>query len=840
MKIRMVPSVVIITMMLTLALLPIRYAESFVGPEGLFDGFVRISAGGFGDPLNNYAWSMAYFKGDLYVGTGRNIPYMAGLAFKVTGLIPWDLQISAVTHPDGSPPPPYGPDPDPSTPGNQYAPNPADVIEWSNDMSAEIWRYHDGAWTKVRKAPTFLGPGGYRYPEGIGYRYMTTFKDKYGAEAIYAGVGQGFGTTLLIKSTDGTNWNKVRFGQVPPPYDTRTMTVHNGKLYVGMGFGGTGTVFGTDDPNPTTDTWVKVAEFDADFGIGALKSFNGYLYAITWEGIGVGGFHVWRSNAQAPSDPTLGDWTLVVDGGAGDNWNPMGSDIESFKDNLYVGSMSLPITSGDPPSLHAPKGFDLIRVDKEDNWDLIVGNYQVPPERQTVPRGPPLSGWPSGFGNPFNFYCWQLEEHCGLLYLGSFDATSFLRFIPIDVILSQLNHGTIASVIDQLRSSGIGEAYVEQLLAILQEIDIGTLVQKLAEYLGGADLWISPNGLYWFPLSLNGFKNPNNYGFRTLFSTPDGLYAGTANPFQGCEVWVGAAKTGCSVVTDSNYCLFDVDTETCGQQFRLIFTSDPLNPSQYQLTASNPGQFYYNVFYIGCLECGQKFTINLPYPFVTKGATPVHVYSLLKIGPTGCLIPCHDITPQFTITPPIIAISSPDYDSFGEKAQITVEANDAFAGLVCIAVHVDYDLKKTGSGYSRNLNDDATRLNPDGYTAVSIENYYEYKFKVVFPCGATDVKIIENMNIFKRNPGFAGIVTDSVTETPIQGAKVEIFRPDGSKLITLYTDQDGFYYHAHKHLGKAAQYRITTSATGYQTQTKTLTVNANQFVIVFFQLVPTP
>jgi len=830
MKIRIVSSVIIITMMLLLTMLPVRYAESFVGPEGLFDGFVRISAGGFGDPLNNYAWAMAYFKGDLYVGTGRNIPYMAGLGFKVLGLIPWDFEISAVTHPDGSPPPPFGPDPDPSTPGNQYAPNPADVIEWSNDMSAEIWRYHNGMWTRVRKAPTFIGPGRYTYPEGIGYRYMTTFKNKNGEEAIYAGVGQGFGRTLLIMSTDGENWMPVNTSKnIPWPSDTRALAVHNGKLYLGLGTAGE--IYASNDPRPIprSDTWENVVDFE-DFAsvntaILSLVSFNGHLYATTQNT--ETGFEVWRSETNDPTD----EWVQVVYGGAGDAWNVWGGTMNTFNGNLYVGSMSLPI----PPL--GLKGFDLIRIDTEDNWDLIVGNYR--PSAPTVPRGSPLSGWPSGFGNPLNFYCWQLEEHCGLLYLGSFDAGSFLRFLPIDIILSQLNQGTITSMIDQLASSGIDEAYVEQLLAILQEIDIGILIQKLAEYLGGADMWISPNGLYWFPLNLNGFNNPNNYGFRTLLSTPDGLYAGTANPFQGCEVWVGAAKTECSVVTDSNYCLFDEDPRTCGQQFRLIFTSDPLNPTQYQLTASNPGQFYYNVFYIGCLEDEQKFTINLPYPFVTKGATPVHVYSLLKIGSDGCFIPCKDITSQLTITPPTVSISSPDYDSFGDEAKITVETNSAFVGLLYITVHVDYDLKKT-RGYGRNLNGDATYLKPDGTTEVAIKNYYAHKFKVVFPCGAIDVESVQNVNVFKRNPGFAGIIRDSGSEDPIQGAKVEIYKPDGSKLATLYTDEDGFYYYSYKHTGKAAQYTITASATNYQSQTITLTVKANQFVLFCFQLVHLP
>lgn len=36
--------------------------------------YERISDAGFGDPQNNYAWSVAEFKGDIYVGTGLYSP----------------------------------------------------------------------------------------------------------------------------------------------------------------------------------------------------------------------------------------------------------------------------------------------------------------------------------------------------------------------------------------------------------------------------------------------------------------------------------------------------------------------------------------------------------------------------------------------------------------------------------------------------------------------------------------------------------------------------------------------------------------------------------------------
>lgn len=55
----------------------------------------------------------------------------------------------------------------------------------------------------------------------------------------------------------------------------------------------------------------------------------------------------------------------------------------------------------------------------------------------------------------------------------------------------------------------------------------------------GFDLYVSEDGLKWEPISLTDLCNPKNYGLRTMLSANDcNLYLGTANPFQGCEVWV--------------------------------------------------------------------------------------------------------------------------------------------------------------------------------------------------------------------------------------------------------------------------------------------------------------
>lgn len=506
--------------------------------------FVQLGEAGFDDPQNNYAWCMAEFKDDLYVGTGRNVPYTVFLQLKAAGMIPWDLTVSEITHPGGMAPPPFGPDPDPNIPGNQYTPDPSEVEHWAEDMSAEIWRYHDGSWEKVHTAQTFVNPyNGYTYPEGVGYRYMITYTDLYGEEALYTGVGLGFGSTLLLKSTDGETWKPVVFGGAIPPYDTRAMAVHDGRLYVGLGNGG---IYATDDPSVDTDTWKKVADFGDNVAIGAIESYNGCLYATTWESIynGGEGFEVWRSTT---TNPGPGDWVRIVCGGAGDTWNPFGADIETFGGDVYVGSMGLPFTSADGSAgLRSPKGFDLIRINDHGRWDLVIGSYVIPEDRQTATtemRGMPMSGWPSGFGNPLNLYCWQLEEHDCLFYLTTFDASSLLRVLDpellgsigfLDLLEPSLNE------IDVARMMPAGD--MGTLFRMIREDNPFALVHALSAFLGGSDMWVSSDGVHWYPADLNGFGDANNYGFRTLVSSDAGLYVGTANPFEGCQVYVGEVR----------------------------------------------------------------------------------------------------------------------------------------------------------------------------------------------------------------------------------------------------------------------------------------------------------
>lgn len=545
--------VLFITVILAFAPTQLSYAESgFVRED-----FVKLMDQGFGDHQNAYAWSMEYFNGNIYVGTGRCSNTFCAMVEILTIALGIPVEdISDIPEIDC---PPFIQEWLNIT--TLQVKNETGYEMWRDASRAEIWRYSQDAWQIVYRAdlvPTYLQPpttSGRTMPETSGFRMMKTFTDKNGVEALYTcSGGINFASPayrfLMLRSTDGITWTKV---STPPIMGTdgRAMAVHGGKLYVGAGRDAT--VWCTDDPSSGSWTLVfNATSLDSNnTGVVSLASFNDYLYVGTENR---NGFQVWRSTVPNPTHP-LNDWAQIVSDGAGDRYNVWAGTMKEFKGYLYVGSMSLPFLSG----YNITKGFDLIRIDPSDNWELIIGPY-VPVDPPGSPPYPiPISFWPSGFGNPFNFYCWSMEIHDDYLYLGTFDASVFLRYLTPDQIESIVNimnefkdglspeqRQLIQQIIDQARASGyLSEdqaALLKRFFVDDQEITSEDL-QNMILLFGGADLWKTNDGISWIPVSLNGFDNPNNYGFRVQRFAPNTLYVGTSNPFQGCEVWKTKAIT---------------------------------------------------------------------------------------------------------------------------------------------------------------------------------------------------------------------------------------------------------------------------------------------------------
>ena len=108
----------------------------------------------------------------------------------------------------------------------------------------------------------------------------------------------------------------------------------------------------------------------------------------------------------------------------------------------------------------------------------------------------------------------------------------------------------------------IGTVTTNSLIKIYQSI-----VSQLNSigYPFGFDLYESTDGINFTPIFLNGLASRYNYGGRTLFvDSSNTLYIGTANPFEGCEVWKIRFKsdhTHCYSMRKNYRCLLSIQKE---------------------------------------------------------------------------------------------------------------------------------------------------------------------------------------------------------------------------------------------------------------------------------------
>ena len=166
--------------------------------------------------------------------------------------------------------------------------------------------------------------------------------------------------------------------------------------------------------------------------------------------------------------------------------------------------------------------------------------------------------------------------------------------------------------------------------------------------------------------------------------------------------------------------------------------------------------------------------INIPYPFVTHGAVPVHVYDsveVVTIGGVTCFVPGTDITSDFvitaqgtTVTPggaEAIALSDYTSQAFGQTATITVDGTVPMSGEAYAWVHLDYGLKGTTS-YAKVKNltgcdlttgvddNDAQAIAP---ATLNICDNNTYPFSTAG--SVTDSQSVQNNNVFKPIPASA-------------------------------------------------------------------------------------
>jgi hypothetical protein len=428
---------------------------------------------------NNYAWSMSDLGDYIYVGTGRNI-----LVNIIKSIEP-ATQLPALIRPDPT------------------------------DNQAEIWRYKkDGSlpWERVYKAPADSGI--------TGFRFMIKYRPFRGSACLYAAT---YGRKAqILKTTNGVNWF-ILPDTVLQGTSSRAMVVQKGKLYVSTidegGQNPAPLLYSSEDPE--FYPWESLININAPgfdptknptSPISNMAVFNNRIY------VGVSnseGAQVWRTNGPVPMQ---NDWTLIVDKGFGDPANIYTLSMGVFKNHLYVGG-----TKKLPQSWLIPRGCDVVRIDANDDWKLIVGGNPFLPEASANVTDR-ISQIGSGFNNPFNVYAWQIQEFDDKLLISTFDDSS-----NMEVILDTLLANRLA--LDEL----IGQEITTILIEIYKSV---VKILRAIRYPFGFDLYASEDGIHFHSIFLNGLHNPGNYGGRILFRDSCGdLYLGTANPFQGCEVW---------------------------------------------------------------------------------------------------------------------------------------------------------------------------------------------------------------------------------------------------------------------------------------------------------------
>ncbi len=381
---------------------------------------------------------------------------------------------------------------------------PTSIYVPNQDNKAEIWRYKKDCPDSWQKVFTVEDEREY------GFRYMVNFKPFNGNPALYAASAATEGYMQVYKSVNGTVWEKVLSDVKPNSTITgtssRAMVVHKDKLYLAAidetGQGPETLLYSSKDPEffpwkletPEGTNPNK----NPQGGITNMAVFNNRIYVATSTENGI---QVWRTNKE---EPKVNDWTLVVDNGFGDEDNVYPLSMGVFKNHLYVsGTKELPLAWA------IPRGCDIVIIDKYDDYEVVVGPNSV-------------SGILSGFYNPFNVYAWQIQEYNEKLFISTFDDATNMQLI-LELLLANKDNLPLPE-------------FIVDILIEIYELVVELL--NVFKYPFGFNLYVSRDGLDFEPVFLDGLDNRYNYGGRILYvDSEDDLYIGTANPYQGLEVW---------------------------------------------------------------------------------------------------------------------------------------------------------------------------------------------------------------------------------------------------------------------------------------------------------------
>jgi hypothetical protein len=434
------------------------------------EDFERIGAHGVGNPRSGMAHSMCYFKDHVYVGVTHSKGETPDDAARI-------LRYDPVTR----------------TWGEVYR-SPlikADIKAHATMTSFPVMSKL--AALKAKKNP----PVKHEYvPRERGFRGMTIITDKRSAKPMLCVSTMSHWGSQLMCSEDGENFRIISEPGLGNPdiLSFRCLVPFRDKLFIApvgsvkegvleRNMSDIATLYVSDDP--VAGDWQEAIEpgfgDECNRGIFSLAAFKGYLYAGTSNP--VRGFEIWKTDAQGK--PPF-RWEPVMQQGAFRyNLNHTASTLTEFKDHLYISS-ALPGLGQDKEENIGPAAAELLRLDDQGNWDLLVGTPRFTADGLKVP----LSLRGAGFEDPENSLFWAMAVHDGVLYAGSHNNRTWRHALAGD---------------EEIR--------------------------------GGFHLWATSNGETWQPISLDGFGDPYSVGIRTMLSTPHGLFIGTLNHREIEKIW---------------------------------------------------------------------------------------------------------------------------------------------------------------------------------------------------------------------------------------------------------------------------------------------------------------
>lgn len=467
--------------------------------------FTCIASGGFGDEQNNRAQSMAWFQDRLYVGISRHKTRSrenedGGRSLRRYSVDAGNESDFRGRHLQ-------------QRRGMGYRDNYV-------DQQAQIWRYdpRTDEWQKVFVSPLVKMPDGSTVARDPGYRRMAVFQGASDpAPALYVSTLSTLGS-LILRSQDGENFVPVTQPQleVSDIWSFRTLTPFAGRLFTSpAGIVGPEVILrnASDVPvvlsnvDPIAASWQRASPIGfgdpTNKAVYEMTSFNGFLYAGTFNA--TKGFQLWKTQAQG--EPPYHWIPVITDGAFRGSVNQAVASMSIFAGSLYIGT-------GNQGSSHqsGSSAAELIRIHRDDSWELIIGEPRHTFEGARVP----LSGLGPGFDNEHNTVIWSLVEHEGWLYAGTENESS-IRAGVFELFLN-------AKGLHRRR---------------------GIRFDSWAHE-GGFMLWRSPDGVTWELVTESGFGNPNSFGLERMISTPVGLFIGTvalpraiAGYPGGCEIWWG-------------------------------------------------------------------------------------------------------------------------------------------------------------------------------------------------------------------------------------------------------------------------------------------------------------